>query len=185
MALFTITDKGKALQAKVLAGTCKYAFTKIAVGDGYVSTSKDYATMNDLQNRKADIPLSVVAAHDAVCKVSGVLSNEKIAEAFYVREAGLFATDPDEGEILFCAHYYDMPSAVDSASGGAYTKEFTFEIGVDSADQVDVTVEQTGYITKDEMVDIVTTNPAILAAIKSVANAAVEEAMTDAIIATR
>lgn len=151
MALFTITDKGKALQAKVLAGTCKYAFTKIAVGDGYVSTSKDYATRDDLKSKKADIPLSLVIASGTVCKVSGVLSNEKITEAFYVREAGLYANDPDEGEILFCAHYYDMPSAVDSASGGAYTKEFTFEIGVDSVDQVDVTVEQTGFVTKEDV----------------------------------
>ncbi len=167
MALFTITDKGKALQAKVLAGTCKYSFTKIAVGDGYVSTSKDYAKLNDLVNRKADIPLSVVVASGTVCKVSGVLSNEKLTEAFYVREAGLYATDPDDGEILFCAHYYDMPSAVDAASGGAYTKEFTFEIGVDSAEQVDVTVSQTGFVTKADV------------------EALIEAAMANALIATR
>lgn len=167
MALFTITNKGKALQAKVLAGTCKYAFTKIAVGDGYVSTSKDYATRDDLKSRKADIPLSSVVASGTVCKVSGVLSNEKITEAFYVREAGLFATDPDEGEVLFCAHYYDMPSAVDAASGGAYTKEFTFEIGVDSTEQVDVTVSQTGFVTAE------------------IVKSLIEAAMADAIIATR
>lgn len=151
MALFTITDKGKALQAKILAGECKYNFTKMAVGDGYVSTSKEYATMNDLKNRKVDIPISLIIAEGSTCKVSGVLSNASITEAFYVREAGLYATDPDDGEILFCAHYYDMPSAVDSASGGAYTKEFTFEIGIDAADEVNVTVPQTGLMTKADV----------------------------------
>lgn len=166
MALFTITDKGKALQAKVLAGECQYSFTKIAVGDGYVSTSKEYAAMNDLKNRKVDIEISLITAGGSTCTVSGVLSNASVTEAFYVREAGLFAEDPDEGEILFCAHYYDMPSAVDSASGGAYTKEFTFEIGIDAADEVNVTVPQTGLMTKADVA------------------AMIEAAMKNAIIAT-
>ncbi len=151
MAVFIITDKGKTLQAKVLAGECQFEFTKMAVGDGYVSSSKDYATMNDLQNRKVDIDISLILADGAKCSVSGVLSNAAVTEAFYVREAGLYAKDPDEGEILFCAHYYDMPSAVDSASGGSYAKEFTFEIGIDDAEDVNITVPQTGLMTKADV----------------------------------
>lgn len=166
MGVYTITDKGEALQAKVMAGKCKYAFTKMALGDGYVSTQKDYATMNDLVSKKVDIPISIIIADGNTCKVSGTLSNASIEKAFYVREAGLYATDPDDGEILFCAHYYDMPSAVDSASGGPYAKEFTFEIAVDAADEVNITVPQTGLMTKADVA------------------AMIEAAMKNAIIAT-
>ncbi len=151
MGVYTITDKGKALQAKVMAGKCKYAFTKMALGDGYVSTQKDYATMNDLTRKVMDFPISLILADGASCEVRGTISNASIETAFYVRELGLYATDPDEGEILYCAHYYDMPSAIDAASSGPYEKEFTIKIDVETADEVDITVPQTGFVTRADV----------------------------------
>ncbi len=148
---YMITDKGKALQAKVMAGKCKYAFTKMALGEGYVATQKDYATMNDLVKRVIDFPISLILADGASCEVRGTISNASIEKAFYVRELGLYATDPDEGEILYCAHYYDMPSAIDTASSGPYDKEWTIKIDVETADEVDITVPQTGFVTRADV----------------------------------
>lgn len=148
---YMITDKGKALQAKVMAGKCKYAFTKMALGEGYVATQKDYATRNDLVKKVIDFPISLILADGASCEVRGTISNTSIEAAFYVRELGVYATDPDEGEILYCAHYYDMPSAIDTASGGSYDKEFTIKIDVETADEVDITVPQTGFVTRADV----------------------------------
>lgn len=153
MGKFVITEKGKALQAKVFAGKCKYAFTKIAVGNGTSTSSDDYVRRNDLVAPKANIPIKSVTVDGAGCEVKGLMTNSDINEAFYVREVGLFAADPDDGEIMFCAHYYDMPMPIDAASSGSYTKEFTFRTGIESADNVNVTVNPAGIATQAQIVD--------------------------------
>lgn len=155
MATFIITDAGKALQAKVLAGTTKYSFTKIGIGDGFVNDSTDYKTLTDLKQRKADVAItSVTYESDNTCHISGVFKSTDTETALYVREAGLYAEDPDAGEILFAAHYYDSPTVFDSASG-AYSKEFVFVIGVESADQVNLTINQAGIATQEFVQDTV------------------------------
>ena len=149
MATFIITDAGKALQAKVLAGTTKYSFTKIGIGDGFVNDSTDYKTLTDLKQRKADVAItSVTYESDNTCHISGVFKSTDTETALYVREAGLYATDPDAGEILFAAHYYDSPTVFDSSSG-AYSKEFVFVVGVESADQINLTINQAGIATQE------------------------------------
>lgn len=149
MATFIITDAGKSLQAKVLAGTTKYSFTKIGIGDGFVNDSTDYKTLTDLKQRKADVAItSVTYESDNTCHISGVFKSTDTEAALYVREAGLYATDPDAGEILFAAHYYDSPTVFDSSSG-AYSKEFVFVVGVESADQINLTINQAGIATQE------------------------------------
>ena len=149
MATFIITDAGKALQAKVLAGTTKYSFTKIGIGDGFVNDSTDYKTLTDLKQRKVDVAItSVTYESDNTCHISGVFKSTDTETALYVREAGLYATDPDAGEILFAAHYYDSPTVFDSSSG-AYSKEFVFVVGVESADQINLTINQAGIATQE------------------------------------
>lgn len=155
MATFIITDAGKKLQAKVLAGTTKYSFTKIALGDGFVNDSTEYKTLTDLKQRKADVTItSVTYSDDNTCSVSGVFKSTDTTTALYVREAGLYATDPDDGEILFAAHYYDSPTVFDSSSG-SYSKEFVFVLGVESADQVNLTINQAGIATQGYVQDTV------------------------------
>lgn len=153
MATFIITDAGKKLQAKVLAGKTKYSFTKIALGDGFVNDSTEYKTLTDLKQRKADVTItSVTYSDDNTCSVSGVFKSTDTTTALYVREAGLYATDPDDGEILFAAHYYDSPTVFDSSSG-AYSKEFVFVIGVESADQINLTINTAGIATQGYVQD--------------------------------
>lgn len=153
MATFIITDAGKKLQAKVLAGKTKYSFTKIALGDGFVNDSTDYKTLTDLKQRKADVAITgVTYSDDNTCSVSGVFKSTDTTTALYIREAGLYATDPDDGEILFAAHYYDSPTVFDSSSG-SYSKEFVFVIGVESADQVNLTINTAGIATQGYVQD--------------------------------
>lgn len=149
MGKFIITDRGKALQAKVLAGKCKYRFTKMAIGDGFASESSDYADKNDLVSKKLDIEISDIGEKEGgICEVAGVVTNTGLVDAFYVREVGLYATDPDEGEILFAAQYYERPSVMESEIDDAYSKEFVFDIGVTTADSVSVTVSPAGLLTR-------------------------------------
>ncbi|QGQ95877.1 hypothetical protein EHS13_13825 [Paenibacillus psychroresistens] len=96
-----ITNKGRALQAKAQTGVV-LVFNRIAMGDGTI-TSQVIADLNSLISQKKTLAiekLRTLGAGKAV--VGGSFSNGDIVTGFYFRELGVFAQDPDEGEILYC-----------------------------------------------------------------------------------
>jgi hypothetical protein len=96
-----ITDKGQALLLKVAAGTTLH-FTKFEIGSGSVSGADAIPPMTGLVAKVADMPISSVKRADgATVQVSGAFSGAATASDFYFREIGLYAQDPNDGEILF------------------------------------------------------------------------------------
>lgn len=95
------TNRGLALQAKGQAGTL-IQFTKIAVGDGYLggSTIPELTSLKNLVKNLSINKLTVIGNGQAV--VGAPLSNQGLGTGFYWREIGVFANDPDVGEILYC-----------------------------------------------------------------------------------
>ncbi|KNF08565.1 hypothetical protein CLPU_6c00510 [Gottschalkia purinilytica] len=97
-----LTKEGIDLQSKVQIGL-PLKFTKVGIGDGLLTDGKRLDDLKELINRKKiyDInKLKVIG--DGTSKVTTIISNKDIEEGFYVREIGLFAEDPDKGEILYC-----------------------------------------------------------------------------------
>lgn len=95
------TNRGLALQAKGQTGT-NIQFTRIAVGDGYLGGSI-IADLTALKNQIKTLSinkLTLIGSGQAV--VGAALSNQDLGSGFYWREIGVFATDPDVGEILYC-----------------------------------------------------------------------------------
>ena len=92
-----LTAAGRKLQAKAEAGTT-LKFTCMKLGDG---SEKDTDDLTDLKNAKLSIPISSITTADNLCKVTALLQTRNITAGFYAREWGLFAEDPDAGEILY------------------------------------------------------------------------------------
>jgi hypothetical protein len=95
----TITNKGTALIAKCVAGAAMQ-FTRMAVGDGQIG-STDPKTLNALVHRILWVTLNGVVRSGSEVIASGTFNNQGVSTAFYYREIGLFAQDPQEGEILY------------------------------------------------------------------------------------
>ena len=94
-----MTKQGRALEAKVTAGICKLELTKLKVGDG---EPHEIESMTDLAAPKLDIGISSISPTDAgICDIEGVITNAELEKGFYMRELGIYATDPEEGEILY------------------------------------------------------------------------------------
>lgn len=145
-----LTSKGRALAAKVEAGTCKLAFTKIKVGDG---TPSSVESLTDLVAPKQIISLSaIVPASDGTCDVSGVLTNATLEKGFYLREMGLFATDPDEGEILYAVSVDNTPDYL-QAKGGATNLaiDMHMKIAIASASSVSMDGKLEGLVTAEQL----------------------------------
>ncbi|WMJ88853.1 phage tail-collar fiber domain-containing protein [Anaerocolumna sp. MB42-C2] len=94
------TEKGRALQAKALAGAA-LNFTKIAMGSGTLG-GQNQITLTKLIEPKVILTISDIRRNTNYAEIKGTFTNQDISTGFYWREIGLFAQDPDIGEILYC-----------------------------------------------------------------------------------
>jgi hypothetical protein len=96
-----MTNKGRILQTKAQTGV-QLTFTRIALGDGSLS-GQSILELNQLINEKKSLSITKLKTQpDGKAVVGAVLSNQDITTGFYFREIGVFAQDPDVGEILYC-----------------------------------------------------------------------------------
>lgn len=97
-----LTRKGKNLIAKVLAGQTTLTFTKATVGCGTIPDGLTPETMTDLGEYIKDGLISSINNPD-IGEVAIVVQVSSIGatSGFFVTELGLWAEDPDEGEILY------------------------------------------------------------------------------------
>lgn len=97
-----ITDRGLALCAKIAAGSTKMSFTKICTSSTNYPSSTNLAALTALTNIKQTTLISGVSViNNASVKVEGALSNASLLTGYYIYTIGLYAQDPDLGEILY------------------------------------------------------------------------------------
>ena len=96
------TIKGMRLNTKIQAGQCLMNFTKIKLGKGLHGEDELLEDLEALFEIQQEVSISrVEVMSENTVKISTVISNEGMEEGFYISEIGVFAEDPDEGEILY------------------------------------------------------------------------------------
>lgn len=96
-----VTLLGLELLAKVQAGQADLHFTRIAIGSGNMPDGKTPRDMTDLVTHEADVEVTRLERFESSATVRGVFNNSSIQAQFWHREQGLYALDPDLGEILY------------------------------------------------------------------------------------
>lgn len=137
------TTRGKVLQSKAQAGT-KLNFTKLAIGDGELG-SQSVLELTELKNKKLDIPISALKVlTGGIASVGGTFTNENIDTGFYWREVGLYATDPDIGEILYVyGNAGALAEYIPSSGGSEILEKFVaIEAIIGNANNVSATINQ-------------------------------------------
>ncbi|MFD0682366.1 MULTISPECIES: phage tail-collar fiber domain-containing protein [unclassified Paenibacillus] len=95
-----MTNRGRNLQIKAQLGVT-LQFSKIAIGDGSLS-GQSILDLNNLVNQKMTLTINKEQANsDGTYTIGAPLSNQTVVTGFAFREIGLFAQDPDLGEILY------------------------------------------------------------------------------------
>ena len=103
-----ITNLGHTLLGKVLAGKSGIHFTRASVGEGVISEGKSPEELTELVHEiKAGDISGVDNPGSGEVRVSIQVSSLGVSVGFFVKEIGIFATDPDLGEILYA--YVSMP----------------------------------------------------------------------------
>ncbi|WP_237174613.1 tail fiber protein [Paenibacillus xylanexedens] len=121
-----LTNKGRNLQAKAQAGV-QLLYTKAVAGDGTLG-NQSIAPLTNVISPKKTFPLTRFKATGTMARIGFDLSNQDITTGFYFREIGIFANDPDEGEILYW--YANAGATADyiPPGGGSDILEKTFDL---------------------------------------------------------
>ena len=147
---YQFTRKGEQLRAKVEAGKCKLTLTKIKIGDGSV-TLGDIKDMSDLKSPQLVLGISscaVSAEDDRVCEVVGIASSSNVDNAFSVTEMGLYANDPDVGEILYLVEIDTSPDDMPNKNAQSpVTLTYQFELVTSNTANVTAMVSPAGLVT--------------------------------------
>lgn len=136
----TLTNAGQALQTKVQAGAT-LTFTRIALGDGQLN-GQPISPLTALISQKASVEVdSVRVVDNSTAQASGFFSNADITTGFWWRETGLFAQDPDNGEILYgYTNAGDAGDYIPTVEDTRIEKYIFCSIAVANATTVDITI---------------------------------------------
>ena len=146
----TMTDVGTDLQAKVNAGKTKLTFTKIKVGSGVNATNP--LALTDVISSKWETTNFVVKQEGKIVSVDTFITNNGITEAFRMSEIGLFAQDPDKGEVLY-AYLTDPEPDRMPAEGGSVvvSQELTIGMVFSNTGNVSLTVNMGALVTHEQL----------------------------------
>ena len=99
-----VTGKGQALIAKMLAGAAADVdFTKVAASNAEYQV-KELEGLNSLDGIVQEAEVTRKSRiNEVAVKVETAFSNTDLTEGYHMRALGLYAYDPDDGEILYAA----------------------------------------------------------------------------------
>lgn len=174
MALFTqgvLTKKGQALIAKSETKNIGIELTKAVTGSGShpdtsVSILERLTELITPEQEFGISDLATVDGNNSVAVITVVLHNRGLKKLYYLNELGIYANDPDEGEILYCVLVSSdsliyMPA--DNESGGISTVTERIYVEVTNADKITVNaggavVSATDFLALRQIVDAVIAN---------------------------
>lgn len=144
-----ITNKGQALIAKMIAGEGNIDFTKISTSSTQYQLSQLEALTALTGVKQTSLISKVTRTNDVAIKVEAAFTNTGLTAGYYMRTLGLYAVDPDEGEILYAVTIETsgncyMPPYNGVTVSGAYVQLVTT---VGNADSVSLEVDQAAVAT--------------------------------------
>ena len=146
LASFIITNKGQALMAKLMQGTGTCDFTNIRLSSQSY-TDAQIPALTTLANVKQTAPVTKkTVVNSTSIQIEGAVDNTQLQTGYNIQTIGIYATDPDDGEILYAAARAITPGFMPpyngiTVSGGV----FKFVVTVGASSQVTLTVDPAGY----------------------------------------
>ena len=137
-----LTEKGRALIAKLMASKSQIEFTRAAVGAGSIPGGASPKDMTDLAEWRADGKISDISTPvPGEAQLVFQVFSRDVESGFLASEGAVWARDPDEGEILYTYIVIaDSPEWIRAASDPVQKfAEFTC-INIVDAVKVDETV---------------------------------------------
>lgn len=139
------TTKGLTLAAKIAAGT-KLTITKVTAGSG--ETAQNTAALAQ-ERQTLTAGAAVVNGQTAVLPVT--LAETTVSAAYSLKELGVYAQDPDAGEILF--QVFRLDSAITLTAGGENAYRFYLKQTVGAAG-ITVICSPAGLLLEEDLAPV-------------------------------
>lgn len=145
----TPTQKGLALQSKLLS-TDKLEITRVVSGTGKVSTGQ-LSAQTAVSNIKQELTVeSLTYGEDGKGLLRVRIDNFSLQTGYSMNQIGIYANDPDEGEILYIiAQVTDaaepIPSITEQPTG--FTCNWSFHLVFSDSSNISVTISPDAFIT--------------------------------------
>ncbi len=153
---FYLTNQGANLLAKAQVGAL-LKFTKVEIGQGYLPQGANIAEVTEIIDFVKLLQISSLTTdNNGQANVSIQFDNKGLAP-FYWSEIGLFAEDPDLGEILYCYGNSGGKEKADYIPSTPTEFLFNMILSIQNASSVTAVINQSlVYPTKLELTDHLT-----------------------------
>ena len=152
-----LTNLGLELLTKVKVGAVKLDFTRFGLGNGTFYFPGDVPGLTALANEKLSRPvLGVAKIARGSFKVATVIATKNLPDqGFDITEVGLFATDPDLGEILYGVIYAGTKSDHLPPKSQGIPYDYVLNLIVSVGDELEVVVkiDEASSATRKELND--------------------------------
>lgn len=150
-----LTTRGLALLAKWQLGTVTPTITRAVIGSGTYTAGESITDRTALKSQKLSVGISTkYVQNGSTVLLKAIFDNTTVTIGFRVTEIGIYAIDPDIGEIL-----YSMAVTADAANAdylpvynGTYpsTIVFNYQIEVGNASSVTIQAGTGAYAPADD-----------------------------------
>lgn len=143
-----ITNKGRTLMAKLLSGRATATFTKMALSSNVYQLNQ-LAGLTTISGVRQTSLVQAKPNNAATVSVESAFNNEGLTSGYDINTIGIYATDPDEGEVLYAvatAKQNGYMPADNGVSKSGINISFYTEVGDPS--RVSIVVPPEGVATK-------------------------------------
>ena len=149
-----ITNKGRTLMAKLLSGRATATFTKMSTSTTVYQVAQ-LAALTSVTGVRQTSTVQAKPNNGATVSVEAAFDNKGLTSGYDVNTVALYATDPDEGEILYAVTTAKengyMPADTGVSSTGLVVRFYT-EVG--NASQVNMQVDSASFATKGDIKEL-------------------------------
>lgn len=144
-----LTKQGLKLQAKVDAGS-RMQLTKCMLGSGMLSSGQSLENLTGLITPVQTLPISSISysENNGACVITAVTDNSNVSTGYYLREFGIFARDPNDGEILYAVAQDANPDYIPpSGTSAVVSQEISVALSFSNAANVTAQVNTSAIAT--------------------------------------
>lgn len=148
-----ITNKGVALLAKLIQGK-ELDITCAKTGAGTVDATLLEEQTGVTTPKQTVTITGVTYLDDGMCALVLSITNKGVSSGYTIKQIGIYANDPDEGEVLFSIWQVDSGSGINIQAESVlpgYNAELHYNIKLDQADSVNVTLDPSNTVSQAAM----------------------------------
>lgn len=144
-----LTDKGTALQSKLLKGQ-PLKITNVKTGGEKVPivNLRQQTTLAGVERK---ITLQPARTEDTTTIIPVLLDNINLKESYELWQGGFYAEDPDEGEILFCLSQSSVGKIIPSEDENpGFTITWDFYFNISNSTPIEVVLNSNGLVNIEQ-----------------------------------